>query len=157
MSDTTYAYPGAAALVALHEEHLRAFCDTWRQAAGAGTSLPSVEDPSYASLEHLLGHVLGAAAHYMTWVCEQLDLPAPDYGRSWAWGPVAGADLDAALASVLSGWDGPLATVLEEQCEKGEYRSAWKMPYTIDSMLEHAVMHPIRHGYQLQRLMGTRP
>jgi hypothetical protein len=28
-------------------------------------------------------------------------------------------------------------------------------PYSIDAMLEHAVMHPIRHSYQLEELMAA--
>ena len=33
------------------------------------------------------------------------------------------------------------------------YTSRWKVEYCIDAMLEHAVMHPIRHEFQLSNLL----
>ena len=48
----------------------------------------------------------------------------------------------------------PLADVAPERFEDREYASAWKELFTIDSMLEHAVMHPVRHEFQLLELMG---
>ena len=35
-----------------------------------------------------------------------------------------------------------------------EHLSRWKVTYCIDGMLEHAVMHPIRHRVQLEALLG---
>lgn len=40
--------------------------------------------------------------------------------------------------------------------ETPEYPSRWKTLYCVDAMLEHAVMHPIRHAFQLEELMGER-
>ena len=34
-----------------------------------------------------------------------------------------------------------------------QYPARWKLPYSIDQMLEHAVAHPMRHRKQLERLM----
>ena len=33
------------------------------------------------------------------------------------------------------------------------YTSRWGEPYTVEQMLEHAVVHPMRHRIQLERLM----
>jgi len=44
-------------------------------------------------------------------------------------------------------------TVAEEKFYQPEYLAPWKTKYCIDSMLEHAVMHPIRHHFQLKELM----
>ena len=43
--------------------------------------------------------------------------------------------------------------VSDEQLETPEYPSRWQTRYCIDSMLEHAVMHPIRHAFQLDELI----
>ena len=40
-----------------------------------------------------------------------------------------------------------------ERLDTSEYPSEWQTLYSIDSMLEHAVMHPIRHTFQLEELM----
>jgi hypothetical protein len=34
------------------------------------------------------------------------------------------------------------------------FPSRWNVHYCIDAMLEHAVMHPIRHTFQLQELLA---
>jgi len=31
--------------------------------------------------------------------------------------------------------------------------SQWGEPYTVEQMLEHALVHPMRHRIQLERLM----
>jgi hypothetical protein len=48
-----------------------------------------------------------------------------------------------------------LADEPAERFEDREHLSAWKELFTIDSMLEHAVMHPVRHEFQLLKLMGA--
>jgi len=47
----------------------------------------------------------------------------------------------------------PLREICDEQLETPEYPSRWQTRYAIDSMLEHAVMHPIRHAFQLDELI----
>jgi hypothetical protein len=44
---------------------------------------------------------------------------------------------------------------LEDQLDTPEYPSRWKTLYSIDAMLEHAVMHQVRHSFQLEKLMRT--
>jgi hypothetical protein len=51
-------------------------------------------------------------------------------------------------------WATPLAQVDADRFERPEYESRWGTRYCIDAMLEHAVMHPIRHAFQLQSLMS---
>ena len=64
-------------MVLLHEEHLRRFVHVWRLALESSVSLPPTDDPAYVSLEALGRHVLSAAAGYMIWMCEVLELPDP--------------------------------------------------------------------------------
>jgi len=147
-----YAYNGARVLVELHAAEMQKFVATWREAKAAGVALPETSDPSYASHEELLRHVVRAARGYMTWMCSVLGLPDPGIE------PVPEADvlpdqLDAYLGHVLDGWREPLAGVAPERFDE-EHKARWKVTYCVDSMLEHAVMHPIRHRVQLEALMG---
>ena len=41
-----------------------------------------------------------------------------------------------------------------ELFEDKVYTSNWGVNYCIDAMLEHAVMHPIRHEFQLKNLIA---
>ncbi len=143
------------ALVLLHEEHLRRFVQTWRLALASSVSLPPTADPAYASLEVLGRHVLDAAGHYMVWMCQMLTLPDPGIRSA----PDAAAivrEADDYLEHVLELWRAPLREVADGQLETPEYPSHWQTRYCIDSMLEHAVMHPIRHAFQLDELIRAR-
>ena len=95
--------------------------------------------------------MLRAARGYMTWMCEQLQLPDPGIRPV----PASLNDQEAAdyLEHVLDGWRTPLAGVGDNELDTPEYPSRWKTLYSIDAMLEHAVMHPIRHTFQLQELI----
>jgi len=148
-----FAYPGARALVVLHQVHLRQCLDTWKRAKAAQTPLPTTEDPSYASLETLLVHVLGAARGYMVWMCEVLALPDPEI-RPTPDSDAIEAQSDEFIQHVLDRWRAPLQTVEEERFNRPEYPSRWGVAYCIDAMLEHAVMHPIRHEMQLAALLA---
>jgi hypothetical protein len=140
-------------MVLLHEQHLRRFIQTWRQAITASVSLPPTADPSYSSLGTLGRHVLNAAAGYLVWTCEVLQLPDPGIRAA----PEATAivrDADEYMEHVLERWrTGPLREISDEQLDSPEYPSRWQTRYSIDAMLEHAVMHPIRHAFQLDELI----
>jgi hypothetical protein len=148
-----YEYRGARALVLLHERHLRECLATWRRAKAGGVMLPATDDPSYRSLETLLVHIFRAARGYLTWICQQLELPEPDLPQVPEPGEVE-ARADDFLTGLLAGWRLPLRDVPPERFEGPTYVSRWGDGYSIDSMLEHAVMHPIRHSFQLNELLA---
>ena len=153
MSEEPYRYGGARALVTLHERHLREFLEIWRRAEEQGVELPETRDPSYASRAVLLAHVLGAAARYLTWICAQLAVPVPEIEER----PDPEGLPDRAeeyVEQVLRAWRQPLRMLTEERAYAPAHASRWGPPYCIDAMLEHAVMHPIRHAHQLRELMG---
>jgi hypothetical protein len=156
MSRTEYAYGGARALVQLHARSMREFLDVWRKAKSAGLTMPPTDDPDCASLEAMLYHVLAAGRGYMTWMCEKLELPDPEIRPAPDSGDVA-TEAGDYLEHLLECWDGPLREMTEKQSYLPEFESRWKVKYCIDAMLEHAVMHPIRHTFQLQKLMGAAP
>lgn len=149
-----HRYPGARTLVILHDEQLRAFVDTWKQAAAAKVRLPQTQDPSYQSHEHLLRHVIAAARSYMTWMCECLKLPKPEI-ESVPQPQELRSNLDRYIEHLLERWRTPLVDVPESAFEHPTYQSRWNVHYCIDAMLEHAVMHPIRHRFQLQNLLRS--
>jgi len=150
-----YRSRAARALVLLHDEHLRRFLVVWRQAQAASVVLPKTDEPAYASLETLLRHVLGAARGYMTWMCEVLELPDPEI-RIPPEPQALAAEADRYMEHVLEKWRTPLRDVGDDRLETPEYPSRWQTRYCIDAMLEHAVMHPIRHAFQLEELMRQR-
>ncbi len=147
-----YIDRGARATILLHERHMRDFLATWKQARMAEVALPATDDPNYASLQTLLRHVLRAGRGYMVWACEVLGLPAPDI-RPAPEADAIEAEADAYLEQLLAGWRDPLREVAPEAFHRPEFESRWGVKYCVDAMLEHAVMHPIRHAFQLEELM----
>jgi hypothetical protein len=154
-SNLQYRSRAVRALVLLHEEHLRRFVRTWRLALANSVTLPPIDDPAYVSLGSLGQHVLGAAGGYMVWMCEMLTLPDPGI-RSAPDARAIVREADDYMEHVLERWRAPLREVPDERLEIPEYPSQWRTRYCIDSMLEHAVMHPIRHAFQLDELMQDR-
>jgi len=152
--DLPYRSRAVRAMVLLHEEHLRRFVRTWRLALAVPVKLPPTADPNYASLATLGRHVVRAAGGYLAWICEMLALPDPGIRPA----PDTAAiirDAEDYMEHVLERWRAePLRGVSGEQLETPEYPSPWQTRYAIDSMLEHAVMHPIRHAFQLDELIG---
>ncbi|UCH27568.1 MAG: hypothetical protein JSV66_08025 [Trueperaceae bacterium] len=147
-----YSYRGARAMVLLHERHMRSFVTTWRRAKQSGIKLPVTDDLDYVSLEALLRHALSAARGYMVWMCEKLGLDDPGIDTVPATDEVE-AQADRYLDHLLERWRLPLAGVEEERFGTTTYTSRWGVDYCIDAMLEHAVMHPIRHTFQLEELL----
>jgi hypothetical protein len=146
---------GARALVVLHERELRSFLATWRTARAVGLALDPDPDPSYESMEALLRHVLRAARGYLTWTCEVLALPDPGVEPAPEPADLAAAP-EAFLEHVLDRWRAGLAGADGRTLEATEAKSRWGATYCADAMLEHAVMHPLRHRFQLEERLGGR-
>ena len=77
----------------------------------------------------------------MVGICKNLRLPDPDIK------PVPSVDVieteaDGYLEHLLERWRLPLAEVADERLEPPPEMYVPGMPYWIDAILEHAVMHP---------------
>ncbi len=149
-----YSYRGARACVLLHERHIRDCLGVWRQAKAANIKLPVTSDEDYESMEAVLRHILRAARGYMIWICKQLDLPDPEIRETPSL-DIIEAEAENYLEHLLERWRLPLANIEERYFDHPVYPSNWGVSYCIDAMLEHAVMHPIRHAFQLQELIAS--
>ena len=139
--------------VELHETELRRFYEVWERFCASGTPLPVTDDPSYASAEHLGGHVLRAARNYLTWIGEFVGRPVADVDAETD--PVSIARKGRAFADeVLAAWRRHLALLEDREMTPATRKSRWGEDYNIEQMLEHAVVHPMRHRIQLERLMS---
>jgi len=147
-----YSYNGSRSMVLLHEKYLMSLLQTWREAKSINLVLPESEDSDYKSLDTLLEHIFRAARGYMVWMCDKLSLPSPEINPE---PNSAVIDLEAEeyLDYLIKKWRTPLAEVEEEKFHTPPFASRWGVHYCIDAMLEHAVMHPIRHEFQLRYLI----
>lgn len=147
-----YRSRGVRALVLLHERELRAFFVTWRRALAWGVRLPPTDDPDCVSPEAMAHHVLRAARGYLTWSCEKLGLGDPGAADAPAAAALE-AEADAYLEHLVERWRAALRDAPSERMVE-VHTSRWGQPFTLESMLEHAVVHPMRHALQLEQHMG---
>ena len=146
-----YRWRGARALVLLHEKALRELLPAWRRAKAARVQLPATRDPSYQSLESLLHHALRAARGYMTWLCENLGLPDPGIEQPPE-APTVEQEAERYIEHLLERWRLPLTDVEQARME-AIHMTRWGEAMSLAGMLEHAVMHPLRHRFQLEELL----
>ena len=147
-----FTYRGARSCILLHEQILRQLVETWKQAKAADIALPASRTGDYDSFEALLYHVLDSARWYMVWTCEKLELPDPGIQ------PVPNidnieAEVDSYVEHLLQQYRKPLVDVRRRHFYQPGYPVPWEVDYCIDAMLEHAVMHSMRHRFQLLELM----
>lgn len=150
-----YSFRGARAVVLMHQVELRGCLEVWRQAKAVNLALPPSSDPDYASLETLLAHIFGAARGYMLWMCRQLGLPDPEI-RPAPETSVIEREAEGYLEHLLERWRLPLAGVPEARFDE-VYTANWGVPHCIEAMLEHALVHPMRHRFQLSELIARQP
>lgn len=153
--DMEFRSRGVESLVELHERALRDFLDVWNRFMASGAPMPDAKgDPSYADREQLIGHVLMAARSYMAWICECAGRPVTDIDGSKDAHDIA-ARAPAFMDEVLAGWRRHLAALTDEECAPKVYTSRWGEPYNIEQMLEHAVVHPMRHRNQIEKILPS--
>jgi uncharacterized damage-inducible protein DinB len=151
---TVFKSNAVRSCVELHEVELRRFYEVWERFCASGTPLPASDDPSYASAEHLGGHVFRAARGYLTWIGEFVGRPVTDVDAETD--PVRLARKGRAFVDeVLAAWRRHLALLEDREMTPATRKSRWGEDYNIEQMLEHAVVHPMRHRIQLERLMSV--
>ena len=146
-----YIYKAAGTLVNLHDKQMRSFVNSWKKAKDRNVILPVTDDPDYESMDKLLLHLLRSSRGYIIWICEKLEQPEPQIDPETSIINIE-TGLDDYLNHLLDKWKSPLAGVEKEKYWYPVYKTKWGPEFCIEAMLEHAVMHPIRHEYQLERL-----
>jgi len=144
-------------LVELHEGELPKFLDAWERFAASGAALPEAHgDPDYETPEKLLSHVLRCALSYLTWIGDCVGRPVTDVKPETDPAILAATRRDFA-AMVLKAWRRHLVEVTDAELGPMTYRTRWGEQFSIETMLEHAVVHPMRHRIQLERILRERP
>jgi hypothetical protein len=153
---TDFKSRAVMSLVELHEQEWRRFWETWDRFVAAGAPMPDARgDADYQSPQHLVGHVCRAARNYLTWIGDQLGRPVKDVDLEMDSLKIAPRAKEF-LADVLAGGRRHLPAVEDAELEPATYKSRWGVQFSIEAMLEHAVVHPMRHRIQLDRILDSR-
>jgi len=141
-------------LVELHEREMRAFLEVWGRYVASGLPLPEAHgDESYASHDRLGGHVLFAARGYLTRIGEWVGRPVTDVDGCQDPGEAL-SRAEAFASDVLAAYRRHLAEVTTEELEAQVHRTRWGELMSVENLLEHAVVHPMRHRLQLERILA---
>lgn len=148
---TEFRSRGVRALVLLHDREVRAFLAVWRRASALGVVPPETTDPDCKSLEAMAHHVFRAARGYLTWVCEVLERPMPSLPQPPE--PEGlGAEAGAYVETLAAAYREHMAWMPNEVLDSPKtYMTRWNLPIAVESMLEHAVVHPMRHRLQIEQ------
>ncbi len=142
-----FSYRGARAMIILHDRQLRVFYRTWLQGVSLGRSLPS-PGMDYESWEELLQHLLSSSRMYLFWLCDKLVIIPPALAKPPELPNIA-RDTPDYLDQLFEAWSLPFSEIPEEKWDQ-VFKSNWDIDYCLDAMLEHAVMHPMRHSFQIE-------
>ena len=140
-------------LVELHERELQSFLATWKRFVAADLPMPEANgDENYQDRERLGGHVLMAARNYLTRIGEWVGRPVSDLDAS-ADARALAARAPAFADEVLAGYRRHLAAITDQELEPQVHRTRWGDLMSVENLLEHAVVHPMRHRIQLERIL----
>ena len=149
-----YRSRAVRSLAEIQERELLAFIATWRRFVASGKPMPEAHgDADYASPQHLAAHVQGAARSYLLWIWEMLEHPIEGLPLTRDAAVIA-PRMDAFMAETLEAWRTHMPLLEDAQLTPKQYLSRWGEPHTIEQMLEHAVVHPMRHRIQLERILA---
>jgi uncharacterized damage-inducible protein DinB len=140
-------------LVELHEREMQSFLQVWKRFVAADLPMPEARgDESYENRERLLGHVLMAARGYLTRIGEWVGRPVSDVDGSQD--PYEIVTRAAEFADdVLAAYRRYLAEVSDQELEPQVHRTRWGELMSVEELLEHALVHPMRHRIQLERIL----
>ena len=140
-------------LVELHEKEVQSFLKVWARFVAADAAVPEAHgDESYENRERLAGHVLMAARGYLTRIGEWVGRPVGDVDASQDPYDIVARAPEFADA-VLAAYRRHLAEVTDQELEPQVHKTRWGDLMSVENLLEHAVVHPMRHRIQLERIL----
>jgi uncharacterized damage-inducible protein DinB len=142
-------------LLELHEAELRAFLATWRRYARAGLPMPEAHgDEDYESIDRLGTHVLKAARNFLARITEWLGRPAADLDTTEDVAELAGR-ADEFVESILEAYRRHLVSTTDAELDPQVHKTRLGRLMSVEMLLEHAVVHPMRHRVQLERILAN--
>jgi len=114
---------------------------------------PETEDEDCRSVRSILAHVVRAGygyAHYLRrhWGLPERRPPSPASGRGEALDHLR-AMVEVTAETLQGRWE-----MSDEEIEAVRVETRWGVVYDLEQLLEHGIVHLLRHRRQIERLSG---
>lgn len=109
-------------------------------------------DEDCRSIQTIVSHVVRSGYGYASSIREQLSMKPAAYTPRLLSRSEAEANIDAMLRTTSETFSGRWELDYAE-IEKIVIRSSWGMVYNLEQLLEHAIVHILRHRRQIERFM----
>ena len=120
--------------------------------------VPPTTDENCRSFQAILTHVVSSAYSYATYIgqLKGLDVERPE--RKWYKSATAYAmALDDAFRFTLAVFEHISNDEMEQFDDAFKIKTAWGQSYDIEQMMEHAIVHILRHRRQVENLKTANP
>ncbi len=110
------------------------------------------EDDHCCSIQVIINHVIRASYGYSKYIRDALSmncLPVEDKQISQA---KISAEIDEMFAYTAAIFEGK-RQIIDKEMETIFFKTRWGVNYNIDQLLEHAIVHVLRHRRQIQKFI----
>ena len=110
------------------------------------------EDEACRSIQTIMSHVVRAGYGYANYIREQFSISSEPIEHKQIAHHQVGDEIDKMLAYTAATLDGKWELSDDEICEV-KINSRWGVIYNLEQMLEHAIVHILRHRRQIERFL----
>ncbi len=110
------------------------------------------EDESCRSIQTIMSHVVYAGYGYANNIREQISVNAAPRERKHIAYREIGGEIDKMLEFTVETLDGKWE-LSDEEMDKIIINTPWSINYTLEQMLEHAIVHILRHRRQIEKIL----
>ena len=110
------------------------------------------ESEHCCSIEVIMNHVVRAGYGYSRYIREALSMDASPVEDRQVPQKEIGNEIDKMLAYTAEIFEGE-RQITDEELENIYFKTRWDVTYNIDQLLEHAIVHILRHRRQIQKFL----
>lgn len=113
---------------------------------------PETRDEHCRSVQTIMSHVVGAGYAYAGYIRDAFSIPTGDPARDSASREESLARFDEMLAYTARTLDGRWE-MPDEEITATVIETRWGVTYDLEQLLEHAIVHILRHRRQIERFI----
>jgi uncharacterized damage-inducible protein DinB len=110
------------------------------------------ESEHCCSVQIIMNHVVRAGYGYSKYIRDALSINALPVEDKQIPQSEIGGEIDKMLAYTAAIFEGKW-TMTDEEMENVRFKTRWEVTYNIDQLLEHAIVHILRHRRQIEKFL----